>query len=515
MALSIVTPPHLGEPSSPNYSIQPKCTVTTKPVSRQSRSSPSKSNPSYKPLQKTQLSQYSRRQTASSSSDVLHRKRRQSFGASEGKSFKRRKKETIVLPTKFLLGGNIYDPLNLSGLGEDENQITPQSSPLPTPKHRTHVEVRIPANINDPLNLNSGEDIDESTLISPKGKGKRKRKRKRTESETTVDEEANTSKEEAECSKSVEKSSALNLKIEEQIAPLMRNNDKIVSPVIPQGPVNKYRKITPEKLKLADNKSLSRSNSFSRPYFSGKKYKAPNYKPKDAQFRYGNYNRYYGYRNEDRHDPRLECFKKEWFENKEVLDIGCNTGHVTLAIGRDYSPKKIVGMDIDESLVLIARRNIRHYITTDFIKSDVSLNSLLIFQGQNTKDKCSKAADRPSQCFPSNVSFVQGNFVDSAKQELEPLQYDCLLCLSVTKWIHLNWGDDGLKKAFRRMFELLRPGGILIIEPQPWSSYKKKKKMTVRPVLTLIYLTCQYSISHRVIVYALITGISAFSGRNL
>ena len=52
------------------------------------------------------------------------RKRSQSFSTGGGKFFppyKRRKKEgTIIPPTKFLLGGNIYDPLNLNSLQDEE-----------------------------------------------------------------------------------------------------------------------------------------------------------------------------------------------------------------------------------------------------------------------------------------------------------------------------------------------------------------------------------------------------------
>ena len=44
----------------------------------------------------------------------------------------------------------------------------------------------------------------------------------------------------------------------------------------------------------------------------------------------------------------------------------------------------------------------------------------------------------------------------------------------MTKWVHLNWGDEGVKRLFHKCRDSLRPGGTLILEPQQWSTYKKK-----------------------------------------
>lgn len=209
---------------------------------------------------------------------------------------------------------------------------------------------------------------------------------------------------------------------------------------------------------------LEKCNSLphSKPHSSPKKRiavptTAPSSQESKNKFIYGNYTRYYGYRNsKDFHDVRLDIFQvnKELFKGKEILDIGCNSGLVTMEIAKKLEIKHITGIDIDKGLI------------NKTIKTIVKLK------------KSSTNCDR--QGFPFNVNFIYGNYVlrDDILLEIERPQFDVILCLSVTKWIHLNFGDKALKQAFRRMYTQLRQGGCLILEPQPWDGYKRRKKLT-------------------------------------
>uniref|UniRef100_T1IJC9 RNA methyltransferase n=1 Tax=Strigamia maritima TaxID=126957 RepID=T1IJC9_STRMM len=430
----------------------------------------------------------------------LKTKRKNSFGASEpkfnGPPFK--KKNKSVPPTKFLLGGNINDPLNLGSLADEEinrslNESTPYSSPMPTPKHRNQVEVLIPQNINDPLNLNAGDDANlELNFTSPKSKRRKYRKRKKQASgdlDSSGEKLSEEVADEPEAKKpNVDTTESPTVKTEETRSHIKtkRTEDKIVSPVIPQPGMRKRSNTHPksreeqEKEKEAVLLNPNLPNDVKKPVHKEKKkeMKTIHYREKDIQFQYGNYNRYYGYRNPDSiEDYRLKCMNPSWFEGKDILDIGCNVGFVTLSIAKDFKPQKIIGMDIDKNLIKSARNNVRHYInnisgdTSTFPKSLAICYGPLITQYSN---------EEATPTFPNNVFFVQGNYVLDSNKEIEKqkAEYDTILCLSLTKWIHLNWGDDGLRRLFKRMYAHLRPGGRMILEAQSWPSYGKKKKLT-------------------------------------
>ncbi|CAG2060473.1 unnamed protein product, partial [Timema podura] len=52
-------------------------------------------------------------------------------------------------------------------------------------------------------------------------------------------------------------------------------------------------------------------------------------------------------------------------------------------------------------------------------------------------------------------------------------KFDIVFCFSVTMWIHLNSGDEGLTKF---LTDICRQTDWLVVEPQPWKCYKEAER---------------------------------------
>eukprot|EP00842_Homolaphlyctis_polyrhiza_P001762 jgi/Hompol1/2587/HPOL_002960-RA len=206
----------------------------------------------------------------------------------------------------------------------------------------------------------------------------------------------------------------------------------------------------------------------------------------------------------------------EWFRHKRVLDIGCNAGSVTVAIGMLFSPVWIEGVDIDPLLIRKARAyaafrssacnivslcntlestsdrggSISHgtddgYYDFDYFPASCAqiFGPLPIIQHQ---DEAGDAANGDGEetvtlsdpLFPGNIHFRCGDWVHEPPPRSSSDYYDAILALSITKWIHLNWGDSGIKHFFRKCFNSLHSGGRLILEPQPFETYLKKSNVS-------------------------------------
>lgn len=104
---------------------------------------------------------------------------------------------------------------------------------------------------------------------------------------------------------------------------------------------------------------------------------------------------------------RLEHLKREWFEGRDILDIGCNIGHVSLTVARDFNPKRVVGIDIDKKLVNIAQKNIKHYLHKGDAEEANFPKSMRLLYGPL---KPPVQADG-QRSFPHNIKFVHVSIV--------------------------------------------------------------------------------------------------------
>ncbi|KHJ90427.1 cysteine protease domain, YopT-type [Oesophagostomum dentatum] len=340
---------------------------------------------------------------------------------------RRRFGHEFVYPT----GGSKEDPLNLNAVMSGNDAQTAKQAEDEGTKL---LEVLVPKNVKDPLNLGGVE---------------KQRKRKKQAGDTSVGE------------------------------------DEIVSPVQRKQKKRHHSHSSPKR----DHKDSS-SASTANTSLIGDESSASGSKPTPAELRrlrqehfnnrycYGNFDRYYGTRlDPGQKDSRLSVLKKEWFEKKSILDIGCNVGFLTLSIAKDFGPRRILGIDIDDHLIGVARKNIRHYCDQD-----------IEFIGKFPASFCTNFGPISNHSlsfstkFPDNVWFRKENYVLENDELLETVQeeFDVILALSITKWIHLNYGDDGLRRFFRRAYNQLLPGGRFIVEPQPFASYRKRAKMTER-----------------------------------
>lgn len=221
---------------------------------------------------------------------------------------------------------------------------------------------------------------------------------------------------------------------------------------------------------------------------------------------HGNYHGYYSKRPAV-HDPRLARLSPAFFAGKRVLDIGCNEGRVTCEIGQTRDARRVVGIDIDETLIRAAWKWRRSVWSQQYPEGKS-------FEDSQDNDCPSTISQRnepehplgcravcfdyfPMSCeqthgplpipshttgytgFPYNVTFRVANWITEDDREDE-LGCDIILGFSITKWIHLNYGDDGISQFFSKVYRTLGTGGIFVLEPQLWETYGKAKRVDER-----------------------------------
>lgn len=196
-------------------------------------------------------------------------------------------------------------------------------------------------------------------------------------------------------------------------------------------------------------------------------------------------------------DSRLLILDKSYFEDKKILDVGCHEGILTLQIAKHFNCRYIKGIDIDYRLINEAVTNWTKEENLTVLKKEANRSNEVVNQkldiiknmpknikmldaglegllGKRNQAESLKKMDVEKD-YPHNVSFEIANILD-LDETREKKKYDTIVCFSLTKWIHLNYGDEGIKKMFQKIKMALSKGGLLILEVQKFKSYSKKVK---------------------------------------
>mmetsp|Transcript_12681 Transcript_12681/g.42900 ORF Transcript_12681/g.42900 Transcript_12681/m.42900 type:complete len:336 (+) Transcript_12681:95-1102(+) len=217
----------------------------------------------------------------------------------------------------------------------------------------------------------------------------------------------------------------------------------------------------------------------------------------------GSYRNYYSQRGEPQTDPRVHAMRADLFNGRRCADLGCNQGRVAIMLARRHNCHAMVGVDVDETLISQANMGLERLRRRMPQPASAPSGAPAAAQPSETatdaKQDGHQASDESSDFpvsvltsmgllptapwrdasprFPHNVRFVQGDAVAVAEGWEEGSQ-DTVLCLSTTKWVHLNGGDEAIVRLFTQVHRSLSPGGAFILEPQPWHSYKRKKHVS-------------------------------------
>lgn len=128
-----------------------------------------------------------------------------------------------------------------------------------------------------------------------------------------------------------------------------------------------------------------------------------------------------------------------------LLDIGCNEGNLTIELYNliklqlpSYIQCMIIGIDLDNNLINKAKEKYS------------SFSNEIIFL---------------------TLDCMIPHAIENIMKEHNIIKFSLVTAFSITMWIHMNHGDNGLIYFFNLMFDITN-GGILI-EPQKWISYRK------------------------------------------
>ncbi|KAF4097294.1 pre-miRNA 5'-monophosphate methyltransferase [Onychostoma macrolepis] len=170
---------------------------------------------------------------------------------------------------------------------------------------------------------------------------------------------------------------------------------------------------------------------------------------------YGNFINYYTF---NPPENRLSLIPETLLENIGlgselvlILDVGCNSGDLSVALYKHLSHEDAPGSDFSKREVYLL---------------GCDLDQDLIFRAQN------------SNPFPQNIQFIPLDITDDPESRIVLESYfgrfgcprfHLCTCFAVTMWVHLNHGDAALLSLLSRLASLCE---YLLLEAQPWKCYR-------------------------------------------
>nr|XP_022914309.1 probable RNA methyltransferase CG11342 [Onthophagus taurus] len=166
-----------------------------------------------------------------------------------------------------------------------------------------------------------------------------------------------------------------------------------------------------------------------------------NFKGNDpGAVKHGNFINYYQFHPPNSRINLLPSDAWKSFDEMVCLDVGCNAGDLTIALHKYFTELhktiKILGVDLDPILIKRAQVNNKNENIT-FTHLDFTNDS-------------------------ERIEILKNYLKDKNK-------FDVTFCFSITMWIHLNNGDEGLIHFIKSICEISK---MIVIEPQPWKCYK-------------------------------------------
>jgi len=182
---------------------------------------------------------------------------------------------------------------------------------------------------------------------------------------------------------------------------------------------------------------------------------------------YGNFHEYYNFHKcEDRCSSLSTQFFVDIWEHcgrptvLHLLDVGCNEGDLTSEVLKEAKKQlpsvNVVAVGVDLDSVLIQRANNKY-----------KNNSSLHF---------------------ATIDVMEENSLMSYMSTLNIKSFALVSCFSITMWIHMNHGDEGLLKFLHLMGSVSNCS--VLLEPQLWKSYRKaNERCRRRGIPELPYFT--------------------------